>query len=56
MAFGRKKVEKGFANIGNRNNRSAHGRGIFMKALLGLTFHYKIAKSAKYSHQTTDSP
>ena len=47
VTFGRKKVEEGFANISNRNNRCAHGRGIFVKAKLGLTFHYKIARSAK---------
>jgi succinate-semialdehyde dehydrogenase/glutarate-semialdehyde dehydrogenase len=46
MTFGRKKVEECFANIGNRNNRCAHDRGILNKAELGSTFHYKIASTA----------
>jgi succinate-semialdehyde dehydrogenase/glutarate-semialdehyde dehydrogenase len=46
MTFGRKKVEECFANIGNRNNRCAHDRGILNKAKLGSTFHYKIASTA----------
>jgi hypothetical protein len=46
MTFRRKKVEECFANIGNRNDRCAHGRGIFNKAKLGSAFHYKIAVAA----------
>jgi succinate-semialdehyde dehydrogenase/glutarate-semialdehyde dehydrogenase len=51
MTFGRKKVEECFANIGNRNNRCAHDRGILNKAKLGSTFHYKIASTASKPSQ-----
>ena len=34
MAFGRKKVEKAFANVSNRKNRCAHGRGSLWKPYL----------------------